>query len=218
MRSGEQLDSIMRQIQDEAGDGPPSSLQQARQGILTALAQSTASLRYLLDSKANVSSVSEGMVQSWASIRSALRDQIVTVEFVDIFLRDHHLTSPAHQTLMLRSQVNGSYTGPDLWVPALPWTPLLRDDAAFSHLVSLFLTYVNPFYRFLEEDLFVSGLRSRQDKSRYCSSFLVYAVLASASVRFTYGHPPSGCELPLTMNGSSCTRKGSRLSPCPMIP
>lgn len=42
-------------------------------------------------------------------------------------------------------------------VPANPWTTITSSDEAVSHLVSLFLTWINPSWRFVEEDLFLKG-------------------------------------------------------------
>lgn len=42
-------------------------------------------------------------------------------------------------------------------VTALPWTNITTSDHAVSHLVSLFLAWINPTWRFVEEDLFLQG-------------------------------------------------------------
>lgn len=42
-------------------------------------------------------------------------------------------------------------------VRAAPWTSISSSDEAISHLVSLFLTWINPHWRFVEEDLFLRG-------------------------------------------------------------
>jgi hypothetical protein len=46
---------------------------------------------------------------------------------------------------------------PPFPVPAAPWTALTTDDEAVSHLVSLFIVWINPTWRFLETDLFLMG-------------------------------------------------------------
>lgn len=40
-------------------------------------------------------------------------------------------------------------------VPAAPWTSVTASDEAVSHLVSLFLAWINPTWRFVEQDLFL---------------------------------------------------------------
>jgi hypothetical protein len=67
-------------------------------------------------------------------------------------------------------------------VPAKPWTRLTDDDDLVSHLISLYLEWVNPFFRVLEEDLFIKAMQSGDFNSEYCSPFLVNAMLAYACV------------------------------------
>lgn len=54
-------------------------------------------------------------------------------------------------------------------------------DEAVSHLVSLFLCVINPFWRLVEEDAFLRAMRSRKH-SIYCSPLLVHSILACASL------------------------------------
>jgi hypothetical protein len=67
-------------------------------------------------------------------------------------------------------------------VPAKPWTRLTDDDDLVSHLISLYLEWVNPFFRVLEEDLFIEAMQAGDFNSEYCSPFLVNAMLACACV------------------------------------
>ncbi|GAB7352669.1 hypothetical protein MBLNU459_g3032t1 [Dothideomycetes sp. NU459] len=67
-------------------------------------------------------------------------------------------------------------------VPAAPWTCLTSDDELVSHLVSLFLVWVNASERLIEEDLFIEGMRSGDVDTIYCSQSLVNAVLALGSL------------------------------------
>lgn len=73
---------------------------------------------------------------------------------------------------------------PPVKVPAKPWTAITDDDDLVSHLISLWLQYVNPFFRAVEEDLFVKAMQSRDLHSEYCSPFLVNSILALACVCF----------------------------------
>lgn len=41
---------------------------------------------------------------------------------------------------------------------AKPWTSVTTSDGAVSHLVSLFLAWINPTWRFVEQDVFLQGL------------------------------------------------------------
>jgi hypothetical protein len=67
-------------------------------------------------------------------------------------------------------------------VPAKPWTRLTDDDDLVSDLISLYLEWVNPFFRVLEEDLFIKAMQSGDFNSEYCSPFLVNAMLGYACV------------------------------------
>ncbi|CAD0089810.1 unnamed protein product, partial [Aureobasidium vineae] len=69
---------------------------------------------------------------------------------------------------------------PPVKVRAKPWTLITDDDDLVSHLISLYLEYVNPFFRALEDDLFVQAMQSGDLNSEYCSPFLVNSILALA--------------------------------------
>ena len=87
-------------------------------------------------------------------------------------------------------------------VPAAPWTSLSISDSAVSHLVSTFLTVMNPYWRFLEDDLFVRHMRSQDLNSPFCSPLLVNAVLSCGAVR---------CRL--LVHEPSCANGWSRSTP-----
>ncbi len=77
---------------------------------------------------------------------------------------------------------DGSYNGPIFWVTAQPWTTLTQSDEAVSHLVSIYLTMINPYWRLVEEDIFLGAMRSRDLNSPLCSPALVNAMLAYGSL------------------------------------
>ena len=64
-------------------------------------------------------------------------------------------------------------------VPAAPWTTLTSDDDAVSHLVSLFLAWLNPGWRFVEADIFLRG------KAKLCTFCLAFEPSNSVSTRLT---------------------------------
>lgn len=70
-------------------------------------------------------------------------------------------------------------------VPASPWVSCKSTDDGVSDLVSTYLAVLNPFHRHLEADLFLTDMRSNSKHSHFCSSLLVYAVLACGSVSMT---------------------------------
>ncbi|KAK6434449.1 hypothetical protein LTR95_009366 [Oleoguttula sp. CCFEE 5521] len=79
-----------------------------------------------------------------------------------------------------RSRVDTLLDVPAFAVPALPWTRLTRDDDLVSHLVSVFLTTNNIYWRYVEEDLFVASMQSGSIITEYCSPFLIHAICAMA--------------------------------------
>jgi hypothetical protein len=46
---------------------------------------------------------------------------------------------------------------PPHWVPASPWTSITDSNEAVSHLVSVYFAWINPTWRFVEQDLFLQG-------------------------------------------------------------
>lgn len=73
------------------------------------------------------------------------------------------------------------YGPPPTPVPASPWTTLLEDED-ISYYISLFLTFLNPYMRVVEEDIFLQDMRSQDLDSKYCSSFLVHTILSFTAV------------------------------------
>lgn len=69
-------------------------------------------------------------------------------------------------------------------VPAKPWTAVTDDDGLVSHLVSLWFTWNNPFYNYVHRETFIKDMRAGELQCRFCSPFLVNAILAEASVYF----------------------------------
>lgn len=71
-------------------------------------------------------------------------------------------------------------------VPAKPWTTVTDNDDLVSHLVSLWITWTYPFFDWLDKDAFVRDMQSGNLRSRFCSPFLVNAILAEASYYSDY--------------------------------
>jgi hypothetical protein len=91
---------------------------------------------------------------------------------------------------------NKNHLEPPVKVPAKPWTALTEDDDLVSHLISLWLQNNNPFFRVVEEDLFVKAMQSGDLSSEYCSPFLVNSILALACVCLVLAISPAetdGC-------------------------
>lgn len=66
-------------------------------------------------------------------------------------------------------------------VPAEPWTLVTSNNLFISRLISVFLSYINPYWRYVEDDLFLSNMQSAKP-GPFCSSFLVNAICALACV------------------------------------
>jgi hypothetical protein len=67
-------------------------------------------------------------------------------------------------------------------VPATPWTSVTDDDEHVSHLITLWFTWVHPFYYWIDRELFLRDMQSGSLDSKFCSPFLVNAILADACV------------------------------------
>ncbi|RHZ47722.1 putative C6 transcription factor [Aspergillus thermomutatus] len=65
-------------------------------------------------------------------------------------------------------------------VPAAPWTTVTVDDDHVSHLILLWFTWVHPFYNWIDRGLFLRDMQSGTLDSKFCSPFLVNAILADA--------------------------------------
>ncbi|PWY90602.1 C6 transcription factor [Aspergillus sclerotioniger CBS 115572] len=65
-------------------------------------------------------------------------------------------------------------------VPAKPWTKVTADDDLVSHLVSLWFTWTYPFFDWLDKDAFLRDMQAGNLKCRFCSPFLVNAILSEA--------------------------------------
>ena len=68
-------------------------------------------------------------------------------------------------------------------VPAKPWTSVVSDNDFVSHLVSLWLTWSHPFSNWVDRGQFVHDMQAGLLGAKYCSPFLVNAILAYACVR-----------------------------------
>ncbi|KAI9933769.1 hypothetical protein MW887_004841 [Aspergillus wentii] len=69
---------------------------------------------------------------------------------------------------------------PVVRVPAKPWTTVTDDDDLVSHLVSLWLTWTQPWLNWLDRGVFLAAMQAGQLETEFCSPFLVNAILAEA--------------------------------------
>lgn len=71
---------------------------------------------------------------------------------------------------------------PTYRVPAKPWTTVTDDDDLVSHLVSIWLAWSHPWFRWVNRDLFIQDMQAGNLDCEFCSPFLVNAILAEMSV------------------------------------
>lgn len=67
-------------------------------------------------------------------------------------------------------------------VPAKPWTTVTDDDDLVSHLISIWFTWSQPWFHWVNRDLFIRDMQAGSLDCGFCSPFLVNAILAEASV------------------------------------
>lgn len=67
-------------------------------------------------------------------------------------------------------------------VPAQPWTQVIEDDDAVSHLLSAYLAWQHSTYPVFDPDIVVREMNTKQLSSRYCSKFLVSSLLTLGCV------------------------------------
>lgn len=75
-------------------------------------------------------------------------------------------------------------------VPARPWTDVTDDAGLVSHLVSLYFTWDYPFHAFLDEEVFLRHMARGNLGSKFCSPFLVNAMLSNACVGCSFSFSP----------------------------
>ena len=83
---------------------------------------------------------------------------------------------------------------PVFQVPAKPWTTVTDDDAFVSHLISLYFTWQQPTFMWVDREPFLADMKAGKLGSRFCSPLLVNILLAVACV----SPPSSQSPLPLS--------------------
>lgn len=178
IRSGHTADSIVQRANSGVDFASLDPEKHALDTLLINLAHSTGSLRQILRLAMSVStgfpraevpdpqcfrllcnrtvhlSYMENM------LRSSKRLGIVPREFLD--QAEQPSSAATHNTITMQDEYPGddwdSLDVPPHQVPAAPWTTLSSDDDAVSHLISLFLAWNNPGWRYVEADLFLKGI------------------------------------------------------------
>lgn len=171
IRRGLSPEEIVTLVEREDPSPVPHDPQFTRNALLVSLLHSTGSLQGLvklaLDSTAQLKIIEPQAFQK-------MRNSIVHLPMIQEILCD----SSRHISLSRSARLLGSSTfaaartaqfdpnasinagetdHPPHHVPAFPWTTITDDDHGVSHLTSLFLSWINPTWLFVEEDLFLRG-------------------------------------------------------------
>lgn len=75
-----------------------------------------------------------------------------------------------------------SLINPPITVPAHPWTTVTNNDELVSHLMSLWFTWIHPWWRWIDQDLFLEAMSQQDLTSPFCTAYLVNMILADACV------------------------------------
>jgi hypothetical protein len=210
-RSGESIRSIL-QSPHVTNKLNASHERMIRQELLHTIFKSTAPLDQIVAFSKKLVTAGPRMYVPGLSVLKPLQDCIITLEtLTSIFDADAAVADDGRAesgitddagTAEQRSPLLPKYS-----LRASPWTHVSISDAAFSHLISLFLAFVNPYWRFVEKDEFLAALQLGDTTSEFCSKTLVHAMLSCASVSHVQRQPPN-----VTDESSSCTPKSTKLS------
>jgi hypothetical protein len=210
-RSGESIRSILHSphVTNKLN---ASHERMIRQELLHTIFKSTAPLDQIVAFSKKLVTAGPRMYVPALSVLKPLQDCIITLEtLTSIFDADaavvddgraESATTDDAGTAEQRSPLLPKYS-----LRASPWTHVSISDAAFSHLISLFLAFVNPYWRFVEKDEFLAALQLGDTTSEFCSKTLVHAMLSCASASHVQRQPPN-----VTDESSSCTPKSTKLS------
>ena len=111
-------------------------------------------------------------------IKAFLSDGFVSIgDTDDSSGRQDTLRTHRHMLNRIQDVVN-----PPIQVPARPWTTVTDDDDFVSHLMSLWITWVHPWWHWLDEKQFIAAMQSGNTSSLICTPYLVNMILADACV------------------------------------
>ena len=182
IRSGHNPEAIVRVMQnDDATHLMPDPKRLAHERFLVGLAHSTGSVRDIISLAALALDPNAKTRLPDPRDFLLLRNRIVHLQYVKALLhRSERVSNEFPPPLLEQSSSNrdprchvyasdhwsrgvgpSSEDYPPHELPAAPWTTITTSDEAVSHLVSLFLAWINPTWRFVEQDIFLHGKCSR---------------------------------------------------------
>lgn len=182
IRSGQPIETILQSAEHRRSvqDGGEEA---RRQKFLMSLVQTTAPLADVISLAKRVLHDSQfpANLPKIAMYRD-LRDSVIDIgALAGVLKLDNWPLPTLGRSLTPTAMADGFNGSPPHWIQSQPWTTVTQSDHVVSHLVSTFLAMVNGYWRMLEQDLFLKAARKGQT-SEYCSSFLINAILACASV------------------------------------
>jgi hypothetical protein len=178
IRSGHTAESIVRRANTGVDSAMLDPERHAFDMCLVTLAHSTGSLRQILRLAMSVSTRSPKAEPPDPQRFEMLCNRIVHFSYMENMLHTPKRLSPVSRGLLnhadqpsgadtystiaiqdeySRDGADNSDDVPPHRVPAVPWTTITPDDGAVSHLVSLFLAWINPGWRYVEADIFLKG-------------------------------------------------------------
>lgn len=181
IRSGQNAQAIVKHMRTKTDHAGLDMQRYALQTFLINLAHSTGSLREIVRLAVSISAPGNGVQVPAPGVFKGLCNRIVLFSYMEDMLRPLPRASRAPSLLLgsIGSSVTESLNHdarhmassqnvadrdpanisdmPPCPVSAAPWTTLTADDDAVSHLVSLFLIWINPTWRFVEVDVFLYG-------------------------------------------------------------
>jgi hypothetical protein len=180
---GQSPSTICTALQSSASIEPSTNIAPERRDLILTLLQSTDSLETILTYVNRIADSRLHMVLPSNTAHRRLRGGLVNHEKLE-FLFSSAETSYFPLEIPRNLYAPGrSYNGPLVWVRSSNWLDIPASDDVVSHLISLFLSFFNTYWRFVEEDDFLRGLRgSANDRNSPCSSLLVLAMLSCTSV------------------------------------
>lgn len=181
IRSGQNAQTIVTRMRTQSDWAGLDMQRFALQTFLINLAHSTGSLRQIVRLAVSASSASNRFQIPRPEVFKTFCNRIVLFSSMEEMLRPLPQASRAPSSLL--DSINGHAIEPQAYEPqhttalqditlgdhesmsnsppirvsAAPWTSLTTDDDAVSHLVSLFLIWINPTWRFVEVDVFLFG-------------------------------------------------------------
>lgn len=163
-----------------------------QQAILNSLVQSTASLQEIIEFFEGFGRGPSAKLPPMHGVFEPLKNRTIDLAMLQRELqrkRQNRLVgseqsseAPNVAFCTCATDLNDKQSDPPIWVPAWPWTRLTSDDAFVSRLINHFLSYHNGYLRCVEEDSFLTAMRSGRLDTLFCSPLLVNAICAYAAV------------------------------------